>query len=292
MDKIKIQAPATSANLGSGFDCLGIAFKCYNVFEFEKLDTGVEFVGCDDKYANMNNLSYVSYKAVCDKIGVDSSVRITTIDIGVPVSRGLGSSATLIVAGAVAANKLHGERLSKNEIFKICTEIEGHPDNIAPALFGGLCASVVADSTPITVKYPVSDIIHFTAVVPDFEVLTKEARALVPSMVRRADAIFNMSRTAILPKAFDEGDFDLIKIATQDRLHERYKKKLFKNVSDVETCAYECGVISFLISGAGSTCLCISDREIAEELNKKIERLENSWVSIPLFVDNEGAKEA
>jgi len=291
MDKIKIRVPATSANLGSGFDCLGIAFQCYNVFEFEKLSSGLKFEGCSEQYANMNNLSYVSYKAVCDKIGADSSVKITTVDIGVPVSRGLGSSATLIVAGAVAANRLHGDKLSKDEIFKICTEIEGHPDNIAPAIYGGLCASVVADSTPITVKYPVSEKIYFTAVVPDFEVLTKEARSLIPSMVRREDAVFNMSRTAILPFAFEKGDFDLIKVATQDRLHERYKKKLFKNVSDVEARAYECGAVSFLISGAGSTCLCISKDEISEELNKKTEKLDNAWVSIPLYVDNEGAKE-
>ena len=292
MDKIKIKVPATSANLGSGFDCLGVAFNCYNVFEFEKLDSGVEFSGCDEKYANTDNLSYTAYKAVCDRIKADSSVRITTVDIGVPVSRGLGSSATLIVAGAVAANKLHGEKLTKNEIFKICTEIEGHPDNIAPALFGGLCASAVTDSVPVMVKYPVSDKIYFTAVVPDFEVLTKEARALIPSMIRREDAIFNMSRVSILPMAFEAADFDLIKIATQDRLHERFKRKLFRNVSDVETCAYECGAVSFVISGAGSTCLCISDKKIADELNSKTKKLDNAWTSMNLYVDNEGAKEA
>lgn len=292
MDKIRIRVPATSANLGSGFDCLGIALSVYNVFEFERLGCGVEFYGFDDKYANMNNLSYVAYKSVCDRIGVDSFVRITTVDTGVPVSRGLGSSATLIVAGAVAANRLHGSVLSDNEIFGICTDIEGHPDNIAPALFGGLCASISADGAPIAVKYSVSDKIFFTALVPDFEVLTKEARALVPSMVRREDAVFNMSRATVAPYAFEHARFDLIRLATQDRLHERHKKKLFKNVSDVEACAYECGAASFVISGAGSTCLCISSEPIADELNYRISRLENNWIALPLAVDTEGAKEA
>jgi homoserine kinase len=291
MDKIKISVPATSANLGSGFDCMGIAFKRYNTFEFEILEKGVEFSGWDERYANTDNLCYVAYKAACDKLEVDSNVKITSVSIDVPVSRGLGSSATLIVAGAVGANRLHGNRLTEDEIFRICTEIEGHPDNIAPAIFGGLCASVVADSIPFTVKYPVSDNVYFTAVVPNFEVLTKEARALIPSMVRREDAIFNMSRAAVLPRAFEKADFDLIKLATQDRLHERYKKKLFKNISDIEARAYECGAVAFLISGAGSTCLCISCDPISKKLNDSIKGLENSWVAIPMYVDNEGARE-
>ena len=292
MDKIKIRVPATSANLGSGFDCLGIAFQKYNVFEFEKISCGVEFVNCDKKYANMNNLSYVAYKAVCDRIGVKATVKITELSVGVPVSRGLGSSATLIVAGAVAANKLNGDRLTKEQIFSICNDIEGHPDNIAAALYGGLCASVVIDGTPLTVKYSVSDEIYFTAVVPDFEVCTRDARATLPSNVGYADAIFNLSRTAILPHAFESANFPLIKIATQDKIHERYKRCLFRNISEIEASAYECGAVAFLISGAGSTCLCISDKPLEAELNGRISRLENNWKAFSLTVDSEGAREA
>lgn len=292
MDKIRLRVPATSANLGSGFDCLGIAFQKYNVFEFEKIEKGVVFEGCDRKYANVNNLSYVSYKAVCDKLRVPCNVKITTIEIDVPVSRGLGSSATLIVAGAVAANALNGDRLTKEQIFSICTEIEGHPDNIAPALYGGLCASVLIDSTPFTVKHHVSEDVYFTAIVPSFEVRTREARHTLPRYVTHNDAVFNLSRTAILPHAFESGNFQLIKIATQDRIHEKYKKQLFRNVSEVEARVYECGATSFMISGAGSTCLCVSDRPIAEELNKKIKSLENNWKAFSLSVDSEGAKEA
>ena len=104
MEKIKIRVPATSANLGSGFDCVGIAFKLYNVFEFEKTENDLSFEGCEEKYANENNLAYVAYRKVCEKIGEKSSVKIKFCDTGVPVSRGLGSSATLICAGAYAAN--------------------------------------------------------------------------------------------------------------------------------------------------------------------------------------------
>ncbi len=292
MDKIRIKVPATSANVGSGFDCLGVAFQKYNTFEFEKIEKGVRFEGCNRKYANLNNLSYVSYKAVCDKLGIPCNVKITTVEIDVPVSRGLGSSATLIVAGAVAANALNGNRLSKEQIFAICTEIEGHPDNIAPALYGGLCASVMIDSTPFTVKYNVSEDVYFTAIVPSFEVRTREARSALPKYISHKDAVFNLSRTAILPHAFETGNFQLIKIATQDRIHEKYKKQLFRNISEVEARAYECGATSFMISGAGSTCLCVSDKPIEAELNKKIESLENDWKAFSLIVDSEGAKEA
>ncbi|MBQ8393243.1 MAG: homoserine kinase [Clostridia bacterium] len=292
MDKIRIKVPATSANIGSGFDCMGIAFQKYNTFEFEKMTLGVKFEGCDNKYANVHNLSYVAYKAVCDKLGVKCNVRITTVDIDVPVSRGLGSSATLIVAGAVGANILNGNRLTREQIFAICNDIEGHPDNIAPALYGGLCASVVIDGTPVTVKYPISEEVYFTAVIPDFEVRTRDARATLPKQINHRDAIFNLSRTAILPHALETANFPLIKIATQDSIHEKYKRRLFRNISDVETIAYECGATSFMISGAGSTCLCISDRPIEKELNEAISRLENNWRAFSLIVDDEGAREA
>ena len=292
MDKIRIRVPATSANIGSGFDCIGIAFQRYNTFEFEKIPAGVEFVGCDDIYANMNNLSYIAYKAVCDRLGAKPWVKITELSIDVPVSRGLGSSATLIVAGAIAANALNGDRLTKEQIFSICNEIEGHPDNIAAAIYGGLCASVVIDGTPVTVKYPVSEEIFFTAVVPDFEVSTREARLTLPKQISYTDAVFNLSRTAILPHAMESANFSLIKIATQDRIHERYKRCLFRNISEVEAAAYGCGAISFLISGAGSTCLCISDKPICKELNEIISGLENKWKAFSLTVDSDGAKEA
>ena len=123
MDKIKVRVPATSANLGSGFDCCGIALELYNAFEYEKRETGVEIVGCPQEFANESNLAYVAYRAVCEKIGVNPSVKITILDTGVPVSRGLGSSATLICSGAYAANKLFGSVLSKNEIFEIAKKI-------------------------------------------------------------------------------------------------------------------------------------------------------------------------
>ena len=292
MNKIKVRVPATSANLGSGFDCCGIALELYNIFEYEKIEKGVEIFGCDKEFANENNLAYVSYKKVCDKIGEDSSVRITILETGVPVSRGLGSSATLICSGAYAANKLHGNKLTPNEIFEICTEIEGHPDNVAPALFGSFCTSVMdMHNNPYTVCTPVSKRIKFTALIPDFEVQTNDARKVLPDMVSREDAIYNMSRVALLSSAFKSGSAELLRIATKDKIHQQYRKPLFRNIEDIEKCAYECGAISFTISGAGSTCLCISEKSIEKKLNAKIKDMPNGWVAKELKISKFGTEE-
>ncbi|MBO5879392.1 MAG: threonine synthase [Clostridia bacterium] len=290
-NKVTVRVPATSANLGSGFDCTGIAFAKYDVLDFEKLDCGLEFEGFGKEFSNESNLAYVAYKLTCEKIGVPSTVKITLKKTDIPIARGLGSSAALIVAGAYAANALNGSKLSVQEIFEICNCIEGHPDNIAPALFGGLCTSIVKDGKPIVQKYTVSDKISFTALVPSFAVNTKDARAVLPDTVKREDAIFNMQRVALLPYAFEHGRLDLISLVTDDRLHESYRMSLYRNADEVKTQAEKLGAIAFTVSGAGPTCLAYSKKPIFKELNKAISNLKTDWVAYGLTVDNEGAKE-
>lgn len=290
-NKVKVRVPATSANLGSGFDCTGIAFKRYDVLEFEKLNSGVEFENFKPEFSNESNLAYIAYKKTCDKIGVPANVKITLIKTDIPIARGLGSSAALIVAGSYAANALNGNSLSVQQMFEICNSIEGHPDNIAPALFGGLCTSIVDNGKPIVQKYRVSPKICFTALVPSFAVSTKEARSVLPKSISRDDAIFNMQRVALLPYAFEHGRLDLIPLVTDDKLHEQYRMPLYKNIDEVEDKAVKLGAISFTVSGAGPTCLAYSKNPISEELNKSISALDNCWVAYDMAVDNEGAKE-
>ena len=290
-NKVRVRVPATSANLGSGFDCTGIAFKRYNVIEFEKLENGIAFEGFKKEFSNETNLSYIAYEKTCNKIGVTPSVKITMIKTDVPIARGLGSSAALIVAGAYAANALNGNKLSVQEVFEICNSIEGHPDNIAPALFGGLCTSIVDNGKPVAQKYVVSPKICFTALVPSFAVSTKEARSVLPKNISREDAIFNMQRVALLPYAFEHGRLDLIPLVTDDKLHEKYRLPLYRNIDEVEDRAVKLGAIAFTVSGAGPTCLAYSKTAIFSELNKAISSLENEWVAYELSVDNEGAKE-
>ncbi len=287
MTAVTVRVPATSANLGSAFDTAGIAFGLYNTFSFEKADT-LSFSGFESRFCNEQNLAYVGYRAACEKIGVPFGVKITQVKIEVPVSRGLGSSATLTAAGVVAANALHGGALSDMEMLTVCSEIEGHPDNVAPALFGGLCVSLTDDGIPFSVRHTVSDAVCFTAIYPNFEVSTRDARAVLPKTVDRHDAIYNLSRAALLPHAFETGDFALLRAVTKDKLHEPYRKPLFRNIVEVEKAAYAAGAVSFIISGAGSTCLCISKESIAEKLNAVLPSLENDWTAHALAVDQGG----
>ncbi len=288
MTKVSVRVPATSANLGSSFDTAGIAFALYNTFSFEKAET-LSFEGFEPRFMNEENLAFLAYKAVCERIGAPHGVKITQEEISVPVSRGLGSSATLTAAGAVAANILNGKPLSDTELLAVCTELEGHPDNVAPALFGGLCVSLTDEGIPYTVCHPVSEKVFFTAVYPDFEVATKDARAVLPKVIDRHDAIFNLSRAALLPHAFSAGEKTLIRAVTKDKLHEPYRKPLFGNIAEVEEAAYAAGAYQFIISGAGSTCLCLSEAPIEEKLSALIAPLANGWRAIALSVDTEGA---
>ncbi|MBO4323690.1 MAG: homoserine kinase, partial [Clostridia bacterium] len=274
--KITVKTPATSANLGSAFDVCGIAFKLYNKLSFEKSDE-LGFDGCEERYANDKNLAYLAYKSVLDELGEKGEAKITFKKIGVPLMRGLGSSAALLAAGAYAANALYGKKLSDRDLLRICTKLEGHPDNVAPALFGGMCASVCNEEKVFCHKSEVSDKIKFTALIPDFKVSTKEARRVLPALVPFKDATFNSARCALLSEAFRSGDFDLIAEVTKDKLHQNYRKALFKNSEEIEKIAYEAGAKAFIVSGAGPTHLAISDKEIANELNARISSKENGW---------------
>lgn len=296
MNKIRLKVPATSANVGSGFDCAGIAFELYNEFEFEKIENGFEILGCEERFANKDNLAYVAYRKMCEKIGADPSIRITILGVNVPNARGLGSSSTFICAGAYSALMLNAPQGKEQEFVKehwellceLCTEIEGHPDNVIPALYGSLCITVWENGRTISYIYEISDKIHFTVLIPSFEVRTADARAVLPKTVSREDAVYNMSRLALMPHAFINGNFDLLKVVTKDKIHEQYRKKLFRNIDEIEKIAYDLGASSFVISGAGSTCLCMSENSIADKLNEQIKDLENTWVAKELKVAKNG----
>lgn len=287
--KITVKAPATTANLGSGFDAAGIAFKLYNVISFES-GAKLEFAGCDPRYANDKNLAYRAYKSIIDKLGENGGVKITFEEINVPLTRGLGSSAALIAAGAYAANKIYGSKLDKKEILKICTEIEGHPDNVAPAVYGGMTLALSAESGMYVKKQTVAGNLKFTALIPEFKVATKDARAALPKRVPMKDATYNLARAALLGEAFASGDPSLIAETTKDRLHEYYRKPLFKDANEIERIAYKSGAISCFVSGAGPTLIAVSTSSIAEEINENLVSNENGWKALELEVDDEGTR--
>lgn len=265
---LKIKVEATSANVCVGFDVLGIALGLYNEFTFKK-NSAFSFVGFKDEYSSLEtNLVYEAYKMVFDI----ANEEIIPVEIGfkgdIPVSRGLGSSSSLIVAGIFAANYFLGNKYSKRELFDIAIKIEGHPDNVAPAIFGGLVASYQKDMKYYPNIYPVNKNLKFSVVVPNDIVETHHARSVLPKELPYSDIVWNMSRIVNLPKAFNDGDINLLKDLFDDRIHEPYRCKLIKKYNDVKKIIDKYDA-AFAISGSGSCMLIVSlDLSFKEDLSK------------------------
>lgn len=288
---VTVRVPATTANMGPGFDSFGCALALYNTLSFEEIPAGLSFEGCDNAYQTADNLSVVAYRAVMDALGLPMPGLHIIIQADIPICRGLGSSAALIVAGAMAANALHGNSLSKMNLLEICNAIEGHPDNLAPALLGGMTASMVEAGKPYTSRYSVHPKLRFTALIPAFELSTHLAREALPKEVSHSDAVFNVSRAGVLLKALENGDKALIRLALDDRLHQPYRGALIKEYQRVQDLALACGCTAFCISGAGPTLLCLSfDDGWEKELRARIGEIPGNWQVLSLPVDHEGAQ--
>lgn len=287
---VRVRVPASSANLGPGFDCFGIAWQLYDLLSFSFGGSGLEISGCPEKYRNSENLAYRGFEAVRAACGAElRPLKIDFLDSAIPVSRGLGSSAALIAGGAAAANVLYGLDLSRQELLDIVTPVEGHPDNLAPCLFGGFTASTMAGGKALTAPYPLSEKLRFTVLVPDFELSTHESRGVLPQSVPRVDAVFNVSRTALLIKALELGDREMLAPCLEDKLHQPFRFALIKGYDTALKLARAHDVWGMCISGAGSTLLCVSDRaDFADSLRPDIERALPGWRVIPVEPENEG----
>ena len=285
-----VRVPASSANLGPGFDSFGIAWKLYNEIDFQIAEETV-ISGCPEAYANRDNLALRGYRRVLKRCGIDDrEVAIRFGRTSIPVSRGLGSSAALIAAGVTAANALHDLGLSREELLLLATDVEGHPDNVAPALFGGLTVSCMEGGEAISRRFPVSSSLRFAALIPPFELSTALARSVLPQEVPFADAVFNISRAALLLRALEDGDGELLSVAMQDRLHQPFRSKLIDGYKTARIEAQECGALGICISGAGSTLLCVADRDdFVSRMETAIELSLPSWEVQELIPDPDGA---
>lgn len=291
MKRVTIRVPATTANLGPGFDAFGCALSLYTDVTFEETDAGLEITGCDEAYAGPDNIAYTAYCAVLASLSEEVRGVKIHIDSQIPICRGLGSSAALLVAGAMGANVLRGNRLSTQGLLNITNAMEGHPDNLAPALYGGLTASMVDNGLPVTVSFPLHPDWEFLALVPDFELSTSVARQALPTEYDRADAVYNISHGAMVLKALELGDEKLLHKAMQDRIHQPYRKKIIRDYEKIEGLIRTTGA-AFCLSGAGPTLLCITRNPgLQEKLAKKLDALtEANWTMLPLHVEFQGAK--
>ena len=290
MKRVTIRVPATTANLGPGFDAFGCALSLYTDVTFEETDCGLQITGCDEAFTGPDNLAYTAYCAVVASFSQEVQGLKIHIDANIPIGRGLGSSAALLVAGAMAANVLHGNRLSTQGLLNITNAMEGHPDNLAPAFFGGLTASMVDNGLPVCVNFPLHPDWEFLALVPDFPLSTAVAREVLPKQYSRADAVYNIAHGALVLKALDLGDEKLLRNAMQDRIHQNYRKSMIADYDKIEGLIRNTGA-AFCLSGAGPTLLCITRNPgLEEKLSQRLASATTAkWEMIPLHVEFQGA---
>ena len=289
MASVTVRVPGTSANIGPGFDSLGCAFNIYNMLTFAHA-ANTTVTGCPAAYANEDNLALVAFRAACRRAGREPCPVSLHIETNVPVSRGLGSSATLFVGGAVGANHLLSLGLSTWDIFEIANELEGHPDNVAPAVFGGFTACLQKDGKPYAAPVPIHPSYRFCAFVPDFELTTQAARSVLPSGISFSDAVTNGTHVAVLLSALISGDHALLGVALDDRLHEPYRRPLIPGFDLARGAAIECGASAFFISGSGSTLMAIYQNDaFLDAVAARMAALLPTWRVLPLEIDRVGA---
>ncbi len=271
-----LQVPATTANLGAGFDCLGLALDLHNLIRVEPshvLRVSIEGEGVATLARTASNRVVRAMQLACDVMGKPLPSVHVRMSNRIPLARGLGSSAAAAVGGLLAADLFYDNLLTPDQLLQLASEIEGHPDNVAPALLGGFCVATVDEGTPlpqrgaahgkpIVVKFDFPDALHIIAFVPDAPLRTKQARAVLPARVSRADAVFNLSRAALWVAALTQQRFELLALATQDRLHQPYRFKLIVGSEAIIGAALHAGARGAFISGAGSTIAAVSDRSL------------------------------
>lgn len=283
----RISVPATSANIGPGFDALGVALDLANTCEFKLTDDENTF----EKNVE-SNLIYKSYKYTFDFYGEKIVPVEFDLDTNIPMSRGLGSSAACIVMGIMAAFSVMGKNPDEKEILKIATQIEGHPDNVAPAIFADAVASILKDDEVFVEKFEISDKFKFLAIIPDFELSTQKAREVLPENYTKNDAVFNISRVSMLVLSLISGNKDNLKIALEDKIQEPYRLQLIPEIEKIDEIIENSDAIGHYLSGAGSTIMVIlkSDDTTSEsEIRNKMNNLSNFYEVMQLDIDKKGA---
>lgn len=264
-----IRVPATSANLGPGFDVVGMALNLYNTVEMAPEPSGATVVevtgeGADILLKSGSKLMVDAARRVFTAAGARQTGLLIRQHNRIPLFRGMGSSAAAIVGGMAAANELLPEPLPVKKILQLATEMEGHPDNVAPALFGGFVASCAVDGevhyacmeSPVALKLVVA--------VPAFTLPTKKSRQALPRMVPLADAVFNIGQVALLVAALCRGDLAALSYAMNDRLHQPYRSALIPGLEKVFSAAQSAGALATVLSGAGPAVVSlVSENEAA-----------------------------
>jgi homoserine kinase len=298
MSKAQVIVPASTTNLGPGFDVLGMALNLYNTFEVEtsdKLNIEVEGEGSDTLSRDESNLVYQSAKKLFDSINEKTPPLNIRIINNIPLARGLGSSGTAIVGGLMATNAISGNPLSLAQILNLAAEMDGHPDNVSASMLGGVTIASLTDNGIAYIKLIPPKPLTVAVVVPDFHIMTSKARKLLPKSVDLPTAVFNIGRVSLLVAALTTGDFSLFGISMDDKLHQPYRAELIPGIYDVFNAAKSVSKnVAVAISGAGSAiaafCYDTDCHAVGESMRKAfLKHNVNSYVLI-LDIDKEGTR--
>ncbi|MGB3293819.1 MAG: homoserine kinase [Phormidesmis sp.] len=280
---VTVTVPATTANIGPGFDCLGAALSLYNRFHFtpftplsdsEPFQITVEGVEAKRVNTGRSNLVYRAYLKCYERIGQSPPPVHIKTSLGVPLSRGLGSSSTAIVGGIVGANALAGSPLNDTALAALANELEGHPDNVVPALLGGAKLAALTRGRLQICELPWHASVVPVVIVPEFELSTADARRVLPAQYSRADAVFNTAHLGLLLRGLATGNGDWITGGMGDRIHQPYRKKLIPGYDDVRRAALKAGAWGLVISGAGPTLLALCSPDLAGAVG---EAMQAAW---------------
>ncbi|HEY9763660.1 MAG TPA: homoserine kinase [Trichocoleus sp.] len=276
---ITVTVPATTANIGPGFDCLGAALTLYNRFHFTPLEEapGTVEVQVSGTEANRvttdgSNLAYRAFAKAFEKLQKPVPAISIAIELGVPLARGLGSSSTAIVGGLLGANHLAGSPFSQDDLVALATEIEGHPDNVVPALVGGCQLAAASETGKWTLcEVPWHPDVVPVVAIPNFELSTEQARSVLPKTYSRSDAIFNIAHLGLLLRGLATGNAAWLKGALCDRIHQPYRKSLIPGYDEVTEAVLAVGAYGLVISGAGPTLLTLTSPDTAQAVQQTIQ---------------------
>lgn len=290
---IKIMLPATTANFGPGFDLIGAALTLYNTFIFQPQDQGFELRGVPEIYNNENNLIFKSFNHTLQLLKKSCSGLLIDVKSTIPIAKGLGSSATCILAGVLAANAFAESPLDKSKVLKIAAAIEGHPDNLAPCLYGGIKIVFDQKGDFVIKDLPFSKEYFFVALIPDYMLSTKEARAVLPSQFPLDDVKTNIKNISFLIYSLMTADYQLLDFFTKDRVHTPYRQNLIKDYDLIIEKAKKQGALTSFISGAGPTIMSLipqNNLTFVSEMREELNKLAQGYQILKLSLDQGGAK--
>ncbi|WP_457567586.1 homoserine kinase [Desulfurobacterium sp.] len=292
--KFKVSVPASTSNLGAGFDALGLALTIYNDFIVETANAysvEIEGEGEGELPLDEKNLFLRAFKSTAEYLGLNQPVRVKQIN-RIPLGRGMGSSATAIVGGILAAERIAGKKLSLPEVIDVAFKFEPHPDNVLPAYTGGfVVAATNGDLSYVKLDFPQE--LKVIIVVPELFLSTEDSRSVLPSTYAREDVIFNIQRVALLMGALQKKDFSLLKEAVKDRIHQPYRCDLIPGFWEVLSQGYKEGAYAVYLSGAGSCIGALADANfdgIGKAMCDVFESLGIDARYLVLDVDKEGAR--